>query len=301
MTQPTRYATATAFRQALEARLMNLARTEHVDIQRLRRQVAFDRLLCRLFHDPKAPWSLKGGYAMELRLAMARTTRDIDLSVRQRITGGKKALNSKLLDMLQAAAGVELGDFFIFLMGEPIMDLDAAPYGGGRFPVEARVDGRTFAKFHIDVGVGDIVIKPMEAIHGRDWLDFAGLAATDFQAISCEQQFAEKFHTFTLPRQGAENSRVRDLVDMLLLIHKGGLSRSRTLDALRRTFAHRATHPLPQEVPLPPASWEQPFVALATVCGLKEDLGKAHASLCKFMASPTQRKAPSHKTKARKA
>ena len=96
MTQPTRYATATAFRQAVEARLMNLARAEQVDIQRLRRQVAFDRLLCRLFHNPQAPWALKGGYAMELRMAMARTTRDIDLSVRQRIAGGKKALNRKL-------------------------------------------------------------------------------------------------------------------------------------------------------------------------------------------------------------
>lgn len=38
---------------------------------------------------------------------------------------------------LQTAAGVELGDFFVFLAGEPIMGLDAAPCGGGRFPVEA--------------------------------------------------------------------------------------------------------------------------------------------------------------------
>ena len=45
MTQPVHYATATAFRQALESRLMNLARAEQVDVQRLRRQVAFDRLL----------------------------------------------------------------------------------------------------------------------------------------------------------------------------------------------------------------------------------------------------------------
>jgi hypothetical protein len=48
----------------------------------MRRKVAFDRLLCRLFANPDAPWLLKGGYAMELRIESARTTRDIDLAVR---------------------------------------------------------------------------------------------------------------------------------------------------------------------------------------------------------------------------
>ena len=301
MSAPVRYATPTAFRQALEARLMNLARTEQVDIQRLRRQVAFDRLLCRLFHGAAHPWALKGGYAMELRLAHARTTRDIDLSILQRITGGKRSLNAKLLDMLQAAAAIDLGDFFVFLVGEPIMDLDAAPYGGARFPVEARMDGRTFARFHLDAGVGDAVIEPLEKVQGRDWLDFAGITATKFPAISREQQFAEKFHTYTLPRHGAENSRVRDLVDMLLLIRKGRLNRQRTREALRQTFEHRDTHPRPKATPPPPASWGKPFVALATECGLKEDSAQAHAALAKFIASLAQRKTPSSRRKARKA
>ena len=84
------YANATSFRQALEGRLMNVARAEAVDVQRLRRQVAFDRLLCRLFHDPAAPWLLKGGYAMELRIAEGRATRDVDLALRQPIAGRGK-------------------------------------------------------------------------------------------------------------------------------------------------------------------------------------------------------------------
>ena len=44
-----RYATATAFRRALEDRLQQWSVAENLDIQRLRRQVAFDRLLARLF------------------------------------------------------------------------------------------------------------------------------------------------------------------------------------------------------------------------------------------------------------
>jgi hypothetical protein len=76
------YATSTAFRRALEDRLIRMASNENVDVQRLRREVAFDRFLTRLFLKDAAPWMLKGGYAMELRIKGARATRDIDLAVR---------------------------------------------------------------------------------------------------------------------------------------------------------------------------------------------------------------------------
>jgi hypothetical protein len=72
---------AGAFRTALETRLQMGARAETTDLQRLRRQVAFDRFLARMFSKgPKAAylWLLKGGYAMELRMHAARTTKDID-------------------------------------------------------------------------------------------------------------------------------------------------------------------------------------------------------------------------------
>jgi Nucleotidyl transferase AbiEii toxin, Type IV TA system len=78
------YKTAGAFRTALETRLHNRARAEGTDLQRLRRQVAFDRFLARMFlKGPNAPypWVLKGGYAMELRTHAARTTKDIDLTL----------------------------------------------------------------------------------------------------------------------------------------------------------------------------------------------------------------------------
>jgi hypothetical protein len=48
------YATTGAFRTALEARLNERARRDGVDLHRLRRQVAFDRLLARMF-DPSQP------------------------------------------------------------------------------------------------------------------------------------------------------------------------------------------------------------------------------------------------------
>jgi hypothetical protein len=53
--EPKKYATAAAFRRALEDRLQDIAGKESVDLQRLRRQVAFDRLLARLFQGGQPP------------------------------------------------------------------------------------------------------------------------------------------------------------------------------------------------------------------------------------------------------
>ena len=61
------------------------------------------------------------------------------------------------------------------------MDLTAAPYGGARYPVEARMDERIFARFHLDAGIGDVVSPPVDAIVCRDWLGFAGIPAAQVQ------------------------------------------------------------------------------------------------------------------------
>src|SRR6202789_4156103 len=246
--EPKKYATAAAFRRALEDRLQHIAGKERVDLQRLGRRGAFDRVLARLFKtdQPLAlPWVLKGGYAMELRIKSARTTKDIDLTMRSIFKFEDKKDGRKNLavrEKLQEAAAFSGDDFFVYTIGEPIADLDAAPYGGARFPVEARVDGRVFVGFHLDVGIGDAVMEPLEVIEGRDWLGFAGVASPSLYMIPREQQFAEKLHAYTLPRQGATNSRVRDLVDMVLLIHSGTLVRAKVAEAIRLTFERRGTH-----------------------------------------------------------
>jgi len=104
---PRQYATAPAFRVALETRLKAIAAAEGADLQRLRRQVSFDRLLARFFKKRNAPWLLKGGYAMELRLRTARTTKDIDISLPANATAG---FGEEILVELQRSARADLED-----------------------------------------------------------------------------------------------------------------------------------------------------------------------------------------------
>ncbi|MEK9144022.1 MAG: nucleotidyl transferase AbiEii/AbiGii toxin family protein, partial [Elusimicrobiota bacterium] len=178
-------ATATAFRRAREARLKLVAAAERRDFQRLLRDVAFDRFLARLFSSGKAPWVLKGGYALELRIKEARVTKDIDLALRESL--GKERgepLSRAIFEALTAAAAREMDDFFSFRVGEAMHDLDAAPYGGARFPVTARLDARDFVKFHIDVAAGDVVLSPLDTTEGHGWLNFAGIPPAKFPTIS---------------------------------------------------------------------------------------------------------------------
>ncbi len=264
-----KYASAGALRRALEDRLRQTATTEQVDLARLRRQVAFDRLLARLFRSDDAPWALKGGYAMELQLRVARTTVDIDLTLPAGLNlSSKEALTTATVrEMLQEAASLDLGDWFVYTVGSPMMDLDAAPYGGARYPIECRMDGRTFAKFHLDVGIGDVLIQPLQKIQGQDWLGFAEIPAAEMRLISKEQQVAEKLHAYTLPRS-TPNSRVKDLVDLLLLIRTGEVRQTQLTEAVRMTFDRRKTHAIPSALVPPPETWERQFTTLATECGL---------------------------------
>jgi hypothetical protein len=99
--------------------------------------------------------------------------------------------------------------------------------------------------------------------------------------IAREQQFAEKIHAYTFPRNTA-NSRVKDLVDLALLIGSGGLDKQRILEALRLTFERRGTHDLASLVP-PPADWRIPFHALAEACGLPTNVAAVFAGVQAFV------------------
>jgi hypothetical protein len=121
-----------------------------------------------------------------------------------------------LRELLQEDLEKNLDDWFIFRLGASTADLRATPLGGARFPVQAYLDNRVFAKFNLDVGLGDAVVSEPEWITGHQLLSFAGIQAARIAMLPLDQQFAEKIHAYSLPRE--QSSRVRDLVDLVLLI-----------------------------------------------------------------------------------
>jgi len=72
-------------------------------VPRLRKQIAFERLLARLQQVAPDAWLLKSGFALELRIAdRARFTKDIDIDW----TLGEAAATTALID----AARLDPGD-----------------------------------------------------------------------------------------------------------------------------------------------------------------------------------------------
>jgi predicted nucleotidyltransferase component of viral defense system len=286
MTDQKKYDSAAAMRTALEERLNRTGRDKNQDIQRLRRQVAFDRFLARIFSSKDSSrFVLKGGYALELRLQNARTTKDIDLCVNDR-NGSIINNTENLLAMLRQSAALNLGDYFEYSIGESILDLENALYGGYRFPVECRMAGRRFAHFSIDIAAGDVWLNTHETLAGNEWLDFAGIPALKIPVISAEQQFAEKIHSYSLPRQ-TPNSRTKDLIDLVLLIENSNLDFLRLNDAITKTFKRRGTHDVPIELENPPESWQLRYKNLAAECGsaMPADLNSAIDKVRKFYSS----------------
>lgn len=281
---------AADFRKSLEMRLLKQAQAEGIDVQRIRKQVAFARILARLFRQAHSPWILKGGHGMELRLKIARATKDIDLFVK---THTLNADQQMILERLQEDCNIDLSDFFEFRISFPEISLEGPPYGGFRFPVECRIAGRTFEEFHLDVGIGDICFEPFERLKGKDWLAFCGIPAPICLVISVEQQFAEKIHAYTLPREQGYNSRVKDLVDMALLIQFYKMDYKRVATALEQTFDRRYTHVLPHTLNSPPQEWNDTFEVLAKQCNLEGNIEIVFSVVYNFYESVMKNKAES--------
>jgi hypothetical protein len=118
------YATPAAFRRALTDRLRNAAKESRWTLPQLQRQMAYDRLLERLYLTDQR-WIVKGATALLARDIGVRATIDIDVyrSTAAGIAGRE----------LHEAAGKDIGDWFRFEVGTPQVVRDAA--SGVRLPV----------------------------------------------------------------------------------------------------------------------------------------------------------------------
>lgn len=274
-----KYASPGAFRSALNDRLRAQATRTGTDLGRLQRQLAYERFLARLFSVVGEAWVLKGGYALELRLgSRARATRDLDFNA----PGG-----AHLLEVLQGAAELELDDHFRFLVEAPERGVLAGPpEGGQRFRVSARLDSRqAFATFLVDVGQGDVVHGAVDRLPPQVDVSFAGLPPTTFPVYPLPEHFAEKLHAYTRPRPGGGQTRVKDLLDLSLIVTELRLPPSREVWAvLEGVFARYASHDLSPIVQDPPADWRGPYQALATdIDHLVMDMDEAVTAVQHFL------------------
>ncbi len=272
-----RYASAGAFRTALEQRLLTLAQQTGVPLMRLRKLVAFDRLMARLVVVAPDRWILKGAVAMHFRVGpQFRTTRDLDLcrhDDEQAATADFRLVQS-----------VELGDCFSFAI-QRTSKLDKLLEGSAvRYHITAEVDGRPFEQVTVDVGFADPPAFEPEVLRGPDLLSFADIPPVEVRTLPFEQHVAEKVHAYTRAYAGGQpSSRVKDLVDLVLIASLFPFRADRLRGAIHVTFGARSTHPLPATLPPPPAEWGPAYRKLAVELGLQPEVAIGYQRAAAFL------------------
>ena len=243
------YEDAEAFRSSLEQRIRNASRETGTPHDRLRKDVAFHRLVAQFIAANDDRWAIKGGVALLWRVtADARATRDVDANW--------LGTTDDLEVFLDRVVENDVGDWFEFEISPP-RPLEGETEGGLRFGVAARLAGREFAAFRLDVNFTTDA-RPIEPVPVHlPLLEFAGLADLVVPMISTAQQLAEKLHAVTRTYSGGDSSRAKDAYDSLLLAQAGtapaaGLLRS----AVVETFAIRNTQ-VPIAPPNLPRAWTE--------------------------------------------
>ena len=272
-----RYASAGAFRSALEQRLLTRARESNIPVARLRKLVVFDRLIARLLQVAGDRWILKGAVALHFRLgARFRTTMDMDLS-------RQDSEHAATADFL-AAQALELDDYFHFDIQKTARLAAALEGAAVRYHVSAELAGRLFEEVIVDVGFGDPPVVEPDLLHGPDLLSFADIEVIEVPALPLEQHVAEKVHAYSRSYPGGRSStRVKDLVDLVLIAALFAFEAGRLRRALSATFDARATHPIPASFPPPPPGWGPPYRKLATEVGLQPDVLAGQREAASFL------------------
>jgi hypothetical protein len=265
-----KYDSPGAIRAAIDARLAEQSRQYGRDPNWLRRRLAFARLLVRLVdHDPDV-WVLKGGMAVELRRpGMARSTRDIDLVLRPGLVSNPADPVELHRAIVEALLDDPDGDGLVFSVAAPSRLRDDA-YGrpAWRFSVDCSLAGRQFAGLKLDVVARPEEIGGVERRTLPDVLGFAGISSRSLWVVDLRQQFAEKLHALTRVYESGESTRVKDLVDLVLLVEDGVPADRALVHRVRHVFNVRRVHAMPHRLPDPPQGWGAPYSVLAAEIGL---------------------------------
>lgn len=237
---------------SVAARLRNRARESGEDYQRVLVAYCFERFLYRLSQSPERErFVLKGAMLLRVWFEMPyRATGDLDL-LRQG-SGSAIAIREAIADVCTTAVepdGIEFDPKSIRLDAIRADD----EFAGRRVTLKATCDTARL-QLQIDVGVGDTV-WPMPAT--RSFPTMLNFPAPKVLAYQPESVVAEKFEAMVV--LGDRNSRIKDFFDVYHLAEHFTFDRRILEEAIRRTFAKRATA-LPEGMPLALTAmyWESP-------------------------------------------
>jgi predicted nucleotidyltransferase component of viral defense system len=227
---------------SVRARLLNRAKAEGSDFNGVLVRYALERLLYRLSQSAHADrFLLKGAMLFTLWYAMPhRPTRDVDL-----LGFGASDLES-ITRTFKDIASVTVEDGIRFdpasVSAQEIRK--EAGYAGVRIFIVAELAGARL-KTQVDIGFGDAVTPgPVQAVYPVLLDDFP---APTLQTYPVYTVIAEKLHAIAL--LGMTNSRLKDYLDLSVLMERERLDAEILATAIATTFERRALQ-VPTALPI---------------------------------------------------
>ena len=227
---------------SVRARLLNIAKAEQTDFNSVLVRYALERFLYRLGQSAHADhFVLKGAMLFNLWYAMPhRPTRDVDL-----LGFGSSDLAS-IAQAFREIVTVTADDGIVFDAASVRVEeiRKNAGYAGARVIVSAEL-ARARCKTQIDVGFGDAVTPgPVDAVYPVLIADFAAPRLRTYPVYTV---VAEKLHAMVL--LGMTNSRLKDYLDLSVLLEREVLEPATLAAAIAATFTRRGTA-LPTALPI---------------------------------------------------
>lgn len=248
-----RYATPAAFRRVLTDRLKAAAKEGRWTLQQLQRQVAYDRLLGRLYLIDDG-WIVKGATALLARDIGVRGSLDVDLY--------REVAREIADEEVRRAAATDLGDWFRFEIGGGI---DIGNHSV-RLPVNATIGATTWVEFHVDLVGSDLRMTGQpEDVPPLARGVIPEVEQRGYRAYPLVDHVADKIAA-TYERHGEErrpSTRYRDLVDLVAIVTGASVEAAAQCVALRSEFERRGLV-LPTSFDVPDrALWEPGYAAEA--------------------------------------
>lgn len=217
---------------SVRARLLNVAKAQGVDFNQVLVRFALERILYRLSQSEHADhFLLKGALLFTLWYDMPhRTTRDADL-----LGFGASDLES-VTQTFRDIASVAVDDGIVFDPASVAADeiRKDAGYAGARIFISGEL-ARARCKTQIDIGFGDAVTPgPVDATYP---VLLADLPAPRLRTYPVYTVVAEKLHAIAL--LGMTNSRLKDYLDLSVLLDREALDTDLLAQAIKATFERR--------------------------------------------------------------
>ncbi|MEI7760284.1 MAG: nucleotidyl transferase AbiEii/AbiGii toxin family protein [Thermoleophilia bacterium] len=288
MTDERSYGSPNAFRRALTDRLRAVAREGRWDLAQLQRQMAYDRLLERLYFVDDG-WIVKGAAALLARELGVRASIDLDVYLAK---AGEVAERQ-----LRDAAARDIGDWFRFAVGPNQPASDGSH--GLRLPVVASVGATVWARFHVDLVGSEIVMTGTpEDVPPLVRVAIPDVEQHGYRAYPLVDHIADKVAAM-FQRYGEQeqpSTRFRDLVDLVAIISGATVEASAQTTALRSEEQRRRIT-LPQQFDVPDRNtWEGGYAreANASLLPGAKTLDEALGVVRPFIDPLLQRSATGH-------